>query len=168
MSKNKPSHFLSFPQNSNLKLKTSLRLKVSVQFQRLICYGVKDSDEKTKAVVNSSGGGGGGGDGGDGEMEKKDGILPEWLNFTTDDAKTVFAAAAVSFSFFPFMMLMRFCGSKFDAELRHISVTKKKKTIGFFDFGPQKPNSNRSVWTSSGSVWVLFFFSVWLFFKCKN
>jgi signal peptidase I len=126
MSKNKPSHFLSFPQNSNLKLKTSLRLKVSVQFQRLICYGVKDSDEETKAVVNSSGGGGGGGDGGDGEMEKKDGILPEWLNFTADDAKTVFAAAAVSFSFFPFMMLMRFCGSKFDVELRHISVTEKK------------------------------------------
>jgi signal peptidase I len=132
MSKNKPSHFLSFPQNSNLKLKTSLRLKVSVQFQRLICYGVKDSDEETKAVVDSSGGGGGGGGGGgddgDGEMEKKDGILPEWLNFTsTCDAKTVFAVAAVSFSFFPFMMLMRFYGSKFDAELRHISVTEKKK-----------------------------------------
>ena len=56
MSKNKPSHFLSFLQNPNLKLKTSLRLKVSVQFQRLICYGVKDSNEETKAVVDSSGG----------------------------------------------------------------------------------------------------------------
>jgi signal peptidase I len=64
MSKNKPSHFLSFPQNSNLKLKTSLKLKLWVQFQRLICYGVKDSDEETKAVVDSGGDGGGGGGGG--------------------------------------------------------------------------------------------------------
>jgi len=64
MSKNKPSHFLSFPQNSNLKLKTSLRLKLWVQFQRLICYGVKDSDEETKAVVDFGGDGGGGGGGG--------------------------------------------------------------------------------------------------------
>jgi signal peptidase I len=64
MSKNKQSHFLSFPQNSNLKLKTSLRLKLWVQFQRLICYGVKDSDEETKAVVDFGGDGGGGGDGG--------------------------------------------------------------------------------------------------------
>ncbi|KAJ6885708.1 hypothetical protein NC651_026379 [Populus alba x Populus x berolinensis] len=75
MSKNKPSHFLSFPQNSNLKLKTSLRLKLSVQFQRLICYGVKDSDEETKAVVDSGGDGGGdgggGGDDGDGDDVKK-------------------------------------------------------------------------------------------------
>jgi signal peptidase I len=112
MSKNKPSHFLSFLQNPNLKLKTSLRLKVSVQFQRLICYGVKDSNEETKAVVDSNGGGGGGGDDGDGdgEMEKKDEILPEWLNFNVDDAKTMFDAATVSFSFFPFMMLMRFVG----------------------------------------------------------
>jgi signal peptidase I len=99
-----------------LKLKTSLRLKVSVQFQRLICYGVKNSDEETKAVVDSSGGGGGGGDDGDGdgdgdgEMEKKDGILLEWLNFIVDYAKTMFDAATVSFSFFPFMMLMRFVG----------------------------------------------------------
>jgi len=79
MSKNKPRHFLSFPKNSNLKLKTSLRLKLSVQFQRLICYGVKDSDEETKAVVDFGGGGGGAGGGddgdGDGEMEKKNGIL---------------------------------------------------------------------------------------------
>ncbi|XP_024459780.1 chloroplast processing peptidase isoform X3 [Populus trichocarpa] len=113
------THFLSFPKNSNLKLKTSLRLKLSVQFQRLICYGVKDSDEETKAVVDSGGDGGGGGGGGgddgdgdaDGEMEKKDGILPEWLNFTTDDAKTLFAAVAVSLAFRSFVAEPRFIPS---------------------------------------------------------
>jgi len=47
-----------------LKLKTSLRLKLWVQFQRLICYGVKDSDEETKAVVDFGGDGGGGEGGG--------------------------------------------------------------------------------------------------------
>jgi signal peptidase I len=31
------------------------------------------------------------------------------------------------FPFFFFMMLMRFCESKFDAELRHISVAEEKK-----------------------------------------
>jgi len=43
-------------------------------------------------------------------MEKKDEILLEWLNFNVDDGKTMFDAATVSFSFFLFMMLMRFVG----------------------------------------------------------
>jgi hypothetical protein len=33
----------------------------------------------------------------------------------------------------------------------------QKKTIGFFGFGPQKPNPNRSVWTGSGLVGSFFY-----------
>jgi hypothetical protein len=40
--------------------------------------------------------------------------------------------------------------------------------IGFFGFGHQKPNRNRSVWADFGSVSGLFFFPVWLFFMGKN
>jgi hypothetical protein len=40
--------------------------------------------------------------------------------------------------------------------------------IGFFGFGHQKPNRNRSVWAGFGSVSGLFFFLVWLFFIGKN
>ncbi|KAJ6978906.1 hypothetical protein NC653_027170 [Populus alba x Populus x berolinensis] len=134
MSKNKLSHFLSFPQNSNLKLKTSLRLKLSVQFERLICYGLRILMKRLKQwwilVVMV----------GEVEVEvgmmvivmrrwrKKDRVLLEWLNFTSDYAKThsqdsfllcpciqhlmlantIFSEKITinmtSFSFFPFMI----------------------------------------------------------------
>ena len=52
---------------------------------------------------DGGGGGGGGGDDGDREMEKKDRILLKWLNFTTDDAKTVFATVVVFVAFHSFV-----------------------------------------------------------------
>ncbi|KAJ6856999.1 pentatricopeptide repeat-containing protein [Populus alba x Populus x berolinensis] len=78
---------------------------------RLICHGVKDSGEETKTVLDSGGDGGGGGDDGDREKEKNDGILPEWLNFTADDVKTVFSAVAVSLAFRYFVAEPRFIPS---------------------------------------------------------
>ncbi|XVE54261.1 hypothetical protein DITRI_Ditri03aG0066500 [Diplodiscus trichospermus] len=84
------------------------------QFHKFSCYGVKDSGEDTKLVVDSGGDGGGdggGGDGDDGEIEKKSGPLPEWMNFTSDDALTVFAAVAISLAFRSFVAEPRYIPS---------------------------------------------------------
>ncbi|KAK9071957.1 hypothetical protein SSX86_008388 [Deinandra increscens subsp. villosa] len=92
---------LTFNSSQTLTPKFAHLCKPNTRARNLISHGSKQSDKEVKVGLDLE----------DGNEEKKGGFLPDWVNFTSDDAKTVLAAVAVSFAFRSFIAEPRFIPS---------------------------------------------------------